>query len=80
MTDREKLGANPPALREWADRVIIPALAREFHPFELHDVAPACTVSPGAIESSGLGGSMARKRHQHGCVMMIPRLMKTHLS
>ena len=31
MTKREKLGAKlDPALREWADRVIIPALAREF--------------------------------------------------
>lgn len=30
MTEREKLGAKlNPALREWADRVIIPALARE---------------------------------------------------
>jgi len=31
VTEREKLGAKlPPALREWADRVIIPALAREY--------------------------------------------------
>ena len=31
MTERQKLGAKlNPALREWADRVIIPALAREF--------------------------------------------------
>jgi hypothetical protein len=31
VTDREKLGARlDPALRAWADRVIIPALAREF--------------------------------------------------
>jgi hypothetical protein len=31
VTEREKLGAKlDPALREWADRVIIPALAREY--------------------------------------------------
>jgi hypothetical protein len=31
VTEREKLGAKlDPGLREWADRVIIPALAREF--------------------------------------------------
>lgn len=31
MTERQRLGAKlDPALREWADRVIIPALAREF--------------------------------------------------
>jgi hypothetical protein len=31
VTEREKLGAKlSPALREWADRVIIPALAREY--------------------------------------------------
>ena len=31
MTEREKLGAKlDPALREWADKVIIPALAREY--------------------------------------------------
>ena len=31
MTERQKLGAKlDPALREWADKVIIPALAREF--------------------------------------------------
>ncbi len=31
MTERQKLGAKlDPALREWADRVIIPALAREY--------------------------------------------------
>ena len=31
MTEREKLGARlDPALREWADKVIIPALAREY--------------------------------------------------
>ena len=30
-TERQKLGAKlDPALREWADRVIIPALAREY--------------------------------------------------
>lgn len=32
MTERQRLGAKlDPALREWADRVIIPALAREYH-------------------------------------------------
>jgi len=31
VTEREKLGASlDPALREWADKVIIPALAREY--------------------------------------------------
>jgi hypothetical protein len=31
VTERQKLGAKlDPALREWADRVIIPALAREY--------------------------------------------------
>jgi hypothetical protein len=31
VTDRQRLGAKlDPALREWADRVIIPALAREY--------------------------------------------------
>lgn len=31
MTERQRLGAKlDPALREWADRVIIPALAREY--------------------------------------------------
>ncbi len=31
MTERQKLGAKlDPALREWADRVIIPALARVY--------------------------------------------------
>jgi hypothetical protein len=31
LTGRQRLGAKlDPALREWADRVIIPALAREF--------------------------------------------------
>ena len=31
MTEREKLGAKlDPALREWADKVIIPALARQY--------------------------------------------------
>jgi hypothetical protein len=31
VTEREKLGAKlDPALRGWADRVIIPALAREY--------------------------------------------------
>ena len=31
MTKREKLGAHlDPALRKWADKVIIPALAREY--------------------------------------------------
>ncbi len=31
MTEREKLGAKlDPALRAWADKVIIPALAREY--------------------------------------------------
>jgi len=31
VTDREKLGAKiDPVLRAWADRVIIPALAREY--------------------------------------------------
>jgi hypothetical protein len=31
VTERQKLGAKlDPALREWADRVIIPALAQEF--------------------------------------------------
>ena len=72
MTDREKLGAKlPPALREWADRVIIPGPSREFYPFELHDFPSACTVSTGTTESSGLkGGSMTRKRYQKGCVIL----------
>jgi hypothetical protein len=31
VTERQKLGAKlDPALKEWADRVIIPALAREY--------------------------------------------------
>lgn len=31
MTERQRLGAKlHPVLREWADRVIIPALAREY--------------------------------------------------
>jgi len=31
QTERQRLGAKlDPALREWADRVIIPALAREY--------------------------------------------------
>jgi hypothetical protein len=31
VTERQRLGAKlDPALREWADRVIIPALAREY--------------------------------------------------
>jgi hypothetical protein len=32
INERQRLGAKlDPALREWADRVIIPALAREYH-------------------------------------------------
>jgi integrase len=37
----------------------------------LHTLPPECTVSPGTIESSTLkGGSMARRRHQCGCVIL----------
>jgi integrase len=50
---------------------IIPAPAREFRPFELRDLPPACTVSTGTTESSGpKGGSMARRRYQKGCVIL----------
>jgi len=50
---------------------IIPATAREFHPFELRDVPPKCTVSTWTTESSTTkGGSMARRRHQGGCVIL----------
>jgi hypothetical protein len=37
VTERQRLGAKlDPALREWADRVIIPALAREYHAEQGH--------------------------------------------
>jgi hypothetical protein len=48
VTERQKLGAKlDPALREWADRVIIPALAREvFAQREFKKIAVGPTTVP----------------------------------
>ncbi len=50
MTERQRLGAKlDPALREWADRVIIPALAREY--LAEQDAKRIAEVAPPVAQS-----------------------------